>query len=75
MERTVALLESLSTGLRTFDAAVDAAALSFRSFGRVLARLYMHERGGKWPDMFSVLNRYLRTGVEPERLEGERWEY
>lgn len=46
-----------------------------------LAKLFAENRliwlvtwGGEWPDKFVLLNRYMRTGCEPDYFDDDRWE-
>lgn len=39
-----------------------------------LREKWLPTAGGEWADKFVLLNRYLRTGVEPAYFSGERTE-
>jgi len=62
--------------LQTLSASCEAATAATKALGDVIQAQYptwLIIEGGNWPDRFSLLNRYLRTGVEPEYFSDERW--
>lgn len=50
------------------------ATTSLYRMKRALVLIDAPTEAGDWSDDFSLLNRYLRTGLEPENITGERWE-
>lgn len=67
------LILNLTVGFQLFTTAVQTATLALQKFNEQLRVWLLLERGGEWPDKFTLLNRYVRTGIEPEYFSDERW--
>lgn len=72
--QALSAIEPIACGLRRVAASAEAATNSLRAFGLALIEVYAPVKPGNWPDGFSLLNRYVRTGVVPVVVSGERWE-
>lgn len=73
----IEFFNATSCGLRSVTASCEYATVQLKQLGQVIDSLrpvWLVENGGDWPDAFTLLNRYLRTGIEPECFEDERWE-
>lgn len=57
-----------SEAMRRMAASAEWAARGFRVLADIVAahrEQWLCEGEGQWPDKFSLLNRYVRTGLEP----------
>lgn len=69
-------LTDLAYEMYCLSTATMRATESIKMLGGIVQYLrpqWLLTMSGEWPDRFVILNRYLRTGVEPEYFSDERW--
>lgn len=60
----------LADAMRNVEMSAQHAAQAFRDADAAINPMWA-TLPGAWPDQFTLLNRYLRTGVKPEWLFNE----
>jgi hypothetical protein len=79
VERAIEASTRLGFAFRALSLSTEAAAYELTLVGRAMDEMrpvWLVEQSGNWPDDFVLLNRYLRTGVEPDYFDSEmkrRW--
>lgn len=75
MENLAILFQGIACGLNQMTVSARKVTEVLRALGdqiAVLRPIWLATDAGEWPDRFVLLNRYLRTGCEPEYFTESR---
>lgn len=75
MENAALFFQNMSIALNEMTMSAECATFQFKRLNHASAvwrTSMLPILSGKWPDRFTLLNRYVRTGQEPEYFTDER---